>query len=185
MAPLALFDTSIVEFTRAATSFATILSVAKEHASSPDVANSYPALKLAEDMLPLSFQVGIFSNTCKRSIERLAPSKTASLPNWDAEELKTLDDLIARVDAVKKMLETVQAEDVAGVDEKIVECGLGKTETAKLEAKGYLLGYALPNVFFHLSIAYAILRKEGVPLGKRSYLNSFMEPVVVEMVKHE
>jgi len=105
------------------------------------------------------------------------------LPDWDAEELKTLDDLIARVERSQAMLQAVKPEDIEGVDDKTVECGMGPKETAIMQAKGYVLGYAIPNAFFHTSIGYAILRKEGVPLGKRTYLNSFMEPEVKELIK--
>jgi len=185
MAPITLFDISITEILRANNSLKVILQAAKEHAPSPEVANTYPALRLADDMLPLSFQVQTVANTSKRAIMRLAPHKTDSLPDWDAEELKTLDDLIARVEKSQAMLEAVKPEDVEGVDDKTVECGTGPKETAIMAAKGYVLGYAIPNAFFHNATAYAILRKEGVPLGKRHFLNSFMEPEVKEVIKKE
>ncbi|KAK1834046.1 hypothetical protein QBC39DRAFT_344986 [Podospora conica] len=185
MAPINLFDISITEAIRANASLKAVLEAAKAHAPSPDVANTYPALRLTEDMLGLDFQIKMVTNTSKRLIERLAPQKASGLPDWDADELKTLDDLIARVDRSKALLEDVKPEDVEGVDEKIIECGMGPKETAMLEAKGYVLGYAVPNLFFHLTTAYAILRKEGVPLGKRTFLNDFMGPVVKELIKKE
>lgn len=183
MAPINLFDISITEFLRANESLKAVLSAAKDHAASDDVANTYPALRLCEDMLPLTFQVQMVTNTSKRAVERLAPQK-GPFATWESDE-KTLDDLIARVDKTLDLLKTVSAEDLAGVDENVIECGMGPKETAKLEAKGYVLGYAVPNVFFHLTTAYAILRKEGVPLGKRTLLNAFMEPVVIELIKNE
>jgi hypothetical protein len=185
MAPINLFDISISEAIRANASLKAILEAAKEHAPSPDVANTYPALRLAPDMLGLDFQIKMVTNSSKRIIERLVPQKADSLPNWDADELKTLDDLIARVARAQALLEDIKPEDVEGVDEKIIECGLGPKESAMMEAKGYVLGYVAPNIFFHCSIAYAILRKEGVPLGKRVFLNAFMEPVVKEFIKKE
>lgn len=185
MAPITLFDISISEAVRANASLKAILEAAKEHASSPEVANTYPALRLIPDMLGLDFQIKMVTNTSKRIIERLVPSKAASLPNWDAEELKTLDDLIARVARAQALLEDIKPEDVEGVDEKTVECGLGPKETAMMEAKGYILGYVLPNLVFHSSVAYSILRKEGVPLGKKVFLNAYLEPVVKELVKKE
>lgn len=185
MAPITLFDIAISETIRANASLKATLEAAKEHAASPEVANTYPALRLIPDMLGLDFQIKMVTNTSKRIIERLVPSKAASLPNWDAEELKTLDDLIARVARAQALLEDIKPEDVEGVDEKIVECGLGPKETAMMEAKGYILGYCVPNLVFHSSVAYSILRKEGVPLGKRVFLNAYLEPVVKELVKKE
>lgn len=185
MAPITLFDISISEAIRTNASLKSILEAAKEHAASPDVANTYPALRLTPDMLGLDFQIKMVTNTSKRIIERLVPSKADSLPNWDAEELKTLDDLIARVARAQALLEEIKPEDVEGVDEKIIECGMGPKESAMMEVKGYILGYVLPNLVFHSTVAYSILRKEGVPLGKRVFLNAFMEPVVKELIKKE
>ena len=53
---------------------------------------------------------------------------------------------------------------------------MGKAGSMNLTAKAYVFNYALPNFFFHLQTAYAILRMKGVPLGKQDYLSAFMQP---------
>lgn len=169
MAPITLYDTSITQFTNSLNSLKTILLKAKSHGSSDSVASA----RLVDDMLPLTFQVQIVSNTIKKALERIAPQK-GPYAVWEDDE-KTLDELIARVDKTFALVETIKPEDVEGKESEVVEVKLGPRGTATAEVKGYVFGYALPNVFFHVMAAYSILRKEGVPLGKTDYLGAYLE----------
>jgi uncharacterized protein len=173
MAPVTLYDTSIPIFINACNSLKAILQKAKEHGS-----EELTSARLIDDMLPLSFQVQTVSNTIKKALERIVPKK-GPYPVWEDNE-STIDELIARVDKTLALAQTVSANDLAGQDGEVVELKLGPKGTAKAEVKGYLFGYTLPNVYFHTTAAYSILRMKGVPLGKTDYLTSFLEPNLLE-----
>ncbi|KAK3385452.1 hypothetical protein B0H63DRAFT_183149 [Podospora didyma] len=174
MASLSLYDASIKILISAHESLVHILQKASEH---PDAA-SFPATRLYEDMLPLSFQVQIASNIALKTAHRL----TAGKLSFDAfaDDEKTIDELIARADKTLALLRSVNAEDLpVGVeavnDTKSIELAMGP-KTFSLTPAGYAFGFGLPNVFFHVSTAYGILRSKGVPLGKMDFLQSFMAP---------
>jgi len=169
MAPVNLFDASITQFINSCKSLKAILQKAKAHSPTEE----YATLRLIEDMLPLSFQVQTVSNTIKKALERIVPQK-APYPVWEDKE-STLDELIARVDKTLALLETITKEDLADKDSEVVEMKLGPRGTATAEIKGYVFGYSLPNVYFHTTTTYAILRAKGVPVGKMDFLTSYLE----------
>lgn len=168
MAGLSVYDTNIVLLRRGMTTLANILKKAAEH---PDAA-SFPDAKLCEDMLPLTFQVQTASNTAKKSVSRLTGEEAEV---WEDNE-KTLDELIARCEKTVALLKAVDPKKVEGKETATVELSLGPAGTKQLSGKDYVLTYAVPNFFFHLQTAYSILRMKGVPLGKRDYLGTFMNP---------
>ena len=175
MAPVTLYDASVGLFVKSLETLSGILRKAKEH--SPSDADSFVTARLAEDMLPFSFQVQMVSNASKKTLERLVPQK-GPYPVWEDNE-KTLDELIARVDKTLALLKTIKPEDLAGKEDEVVEVKLGSQGSATVEGKGYALGYALPNMFFHLAMAYAILRSRGVPVGKMDYLAPYFSPYIL------
>ncbi|KAK1756341.1 hypothetical protein QBC47DRAFT_444761 [Echria macrotheca] len=175
MAPVTLYDASIGLFIKALESFTAILKKAKEHGGAD--ADSFAAARLYDDMLPFTFQVQMVCNTSKKALERLVPHR-GPYPTF-ADDEKTFDDCIALVGRTLDLLKTIKPEDLEGKEDAVVEVKLGRAGAATVEGKGYALGYALPNVFFHLSIAYGILRSKGVPLGKTDFLTPFFEPYVL------
>ena len=122
--------------------------------------------RLAPDMFPLVRQVQFATDTAKFAVARLAGVES---PRFDDVET-TFEELYARLDAVSAYLRTF--------DEAALEGSQGRSTTQttrtrgelKLDGRGYLLGFVLPNLFFHATTAYAILRHNGVPLGKLDYL---------------
>ncbi|KAK5659411.1 hypothetical protein OQA88_612 [Cercophora sp. LCS_1] len=172
MSPVTFYDASIGLYIKAFDALLVILKKAKTHAG--DDADSYVTAKLIDDMLPLSFQVQVVSNTSKKALERLVPQK-GPYPVWEDNE-KTFDELIARSEETLALLKKITPEDLEGKESEVVELKLGPRGTATAEAKGYAFGYALPNVFFHVMTTYTILRMKGVPVGKMDYLTSFLEP---------
>ncbi|KAK0611217.1 hypothetical protein B0T14DRAFT_540412 [Immersiella caudata] len=173
MAPVSLYDNSILTFTNSLKALKAILQKSKDHGGA-DLASA----RLIDDMLPLSFQVQTVSNTIKKALERVVPQK-GPFPVWEDNE-STIDELIARVDKTFALVQTISAEDVNGKDSDVVELKLGSRGTAKADVKGYLFGYTLPNVYFHVMAAYAILRAKGVPVGKMDYLTSYLENNLLE-----
>ena len=172
MAPIDLYDTSVGLYIKSCHSLRAILIKAKDHAG-PEGNTSLASARLYEDMLPLSFQVQLVSNLSKKATERIVPQK-APYPVWEDNET-TLDELIARVDKTLDLLQKINPADVLGKDDEVVEVGMGTRGTATAHVKGYVLGHSLPNIFFHVTAAYAILRSKGVPLGKSDYLGPYLE----------
>jgi uncharacterized protein len=121
--------------------------------------------RLIPDMLPLLRQVQIATDTAKFACARL----TATDPVPFTDDETTFEQLYARLDRCIEVLGTYRPEQFADAPSREVAF---KTRTAELKFTGadYLASYALPNLFFHTAIAYAILRVAGAPLGKTDYL---------------
>lgn len=121
--------------------------------------------RLAVDMLPLTRQVQIVSDTVKAGSARLAG---VEVPSFEDNET-SFDHLQERINKTIKFIETLKATQIDGKeDSKISYTQRGKENN--YIGQPYLLNYVLPNLFFHISIAYAILRHSGVDVGKKDYL---------------
>ena len=121
--------------------------------------------RLASDMMPLSAQVQRASDTAKLAVTRLTGETGPSF----ADQEVTFDDLRDRCSRTISYIETINAEKLEGSEAKLISFG-GGTLKGTLPGDAYLLSFALPNFFFHVTTAYDILRHLGVPLGKVDYL---------------
>ena len=124
------------------------------------------AARLAPDQFPLLKQIQGACDAAKFAAARVAGKQAPSHP----DEEKTLDEIRARLRACRDYLATFRAEDFAGAEERSVE--LPFLPGQPLSAIAYLNEMALPNFYFHVVTAYAILRHNGVDLGKRDYIGS-------------
>ncbi len=122
--------------------------------------------RLAPDMLPFRVQICIACDAAKLCASRISGIEAPKYENTE----NTLADLICRIDKTIDWLYTVPAERIDGQELKDITFTAGKGTTRTLQAEGYLKTWALPNMFFHITIAYAILRHNGVDLGKIDYL---------------
>lgn len=122
--------------------------------------------RLAPDMLPFSKQVQIACDVAKLGVARLAGIEA---PKFDDNEL-TLADLKARIQKTLDFLATVSAAQLDGSEEKSISFKPGGGAERHMQGEAYLKLWVLPNHFFHVTTAYAILRHNGVPLGKMDYL---------------
>ena len=120
--------------------------------------------RLAPDMFPLSRQVQAACDAAKFAAARLAGKEAPS----HTDDEKTLDDLRKRVAAVVAYLGGFKASDFDGADERTVS--LPRWEGKSMTASGYFIEHAMPNFFFHLTMTYALLRHNGIDVGKRDYL---------------
>lgn len=125
--------------------------------------------RLAPDQFPFLRQVQITCDTAKLSASRLTGKEAPNHPDTE----QTIEELHARVQAVVAYLNEFKASDFDGVATRQVT--QPRWEGKVMSAHDYLLEHALPNFFFHLSHCYAILRHNGVPLGKRDYLGSLSQ----------
>jgi hypothetical protein len=121
--------------------------------------------RLAPDMFPLVRQVQIASDTAKIGTSRLAQVQP---PSYEDTE-KTFPELVARARKTIEYLKTIKPEQLDGGEERVVTWKAGEN-TRSLAGQAYLLHHLLPNVFFHCTAAYAILRHNGVEIGKKDYL---------------
>jgi hypothetical protein len=166
------YEVSVPLWMRGLTALANMLTKAEAHAKEKGLdADSYVTAKLSEDMLPLSFQVQVASNTAKNSLWRMTGTKFA---DWEDNE-RTMAELQARVQKTLDLLKSIKPTDLDGRQDNEVELRMGSQGTLQLSARQYCFSYGLPNFFFHLNMAYAILRAQGVSLGKQDYLGSFFD----------
>ena len=122
--------------------------------------------RLAPDMLPFTKQVQIACDAAKNGIARLSGIQA---PKFEDNEV-TLADLKARIQKTLDYLATVPGNYLDGTEAKEITFPVGRDSTRTMSGEAYLKHWMLPNLFFHVTTAYAILRHNGVDLGKREYL---------------
>lgn len=123
--------------------------------------------RLAPDMLPFSRQVQIACDAAKNGVARLSGVEA---PRFEDNET-SFEELRARIAKTLAWLETVPADKLDGTEDKDITFPVGRDATRTMKGEAYLKHWALPNFFFHVTTAYAILRHNGVELGKADYLN--------------
>ena len=123
--------------------------------------------RLFPDMLPMKRQVQVACDTAKGAVARLAGVEVPK--HEDTEE--TFAELRARIAKTIAFIETIKPAQIDGSEEKNIHLKLGAREVDWKGAQ-YLLGYALPNFYFHVATAYNILRHNGVEIGKRDYIGN-------------
>ena len=122
--------------------------------------------RLAPDMLPFKKQVQIACDASKNGLARLSGVEA---PKFEDNE-STLAELKERIRKTLDFLDSVPRAKVEGCEDKDITFPAGRDMTRTLKGEAYLLNVALPNLFFHVTTAYAILRHNGVELGKTDYL---------------
>jgi uncharacterized protein len=130
-------------------------------------------LRLAPDMLPLASQVRIACDAAKNGAARVSGLEA---PRF-ADDEATLAELQERITKTLAWLATVPADAFDGRESQDVTFPVGKEATRTMKAGAYLRHWAIPNVFFHVTTAYALLRQAGVDLGKADFLLGEQAPV--------
>lgn len=121
--------------------------------------------RLFPDMFALTRQVQIATDFAKGCTARLAGRE---VPKWEDTE-KTFAELQARIDKAIDFVKAVPAEEIIGQEAREVSLQAGG-QTMNFVALPYLTGFVLPNFFFHATTVYAILRHNGVEVGKRDFV---------------
>jgi uncharacterized protein len=124
------------------------------------------AYRLAPDMLPFTRQVLIACDAAKLCVARLSGLEA---PKFDDDEA-TFEQLKERIARTIAWLDTVPPEKVDGSEAREITFPVGRDKTRTMKGEAYLKHWALPNFFFHVTTAYAILRHNGVEIGKADYL---------------
>jgi uncharacterized protein len=161
-----IYDTTVPVFTRMLTNLLVFLDKAEADAGARKYSTDVLVdARLAPDMIPLRGQIMIATDHVKGCVSRLAGQP---VPSWPDEE-KTIEELRARVRKALDLLATITPEALAGSETREVTL---KTRTGEVSMNGldYVNQRAMPNFFFHVTTAYAILRHNGVPLGKSDFI---------------
>jgi hypothetical protein len=165
---LTMYQATVPTCTRALNSLAAILEKAAAHAESRKID---PAVllhtRLYPDMLPLSAQIFIANDIAGGGAARLAG---VEVPTFDGRD-KTLAELIANTRRTAGFLATLKPHQFEGSEDRTVTWQT-RTSTKSMQGMPYLFSHVLPNVFFHVTTAYDILRQSGLQIGKQDYLAS-------------
>ncbi len=163
---LSMYDATIPPLKRALNNLSHILKKGEEHA---DAKKIEPAVllnaRLFPDMYPLTRQVQIATDMSKGAAARLAG---VEIPKYDDNET-TFAELQTRIAKTIAFIDTVKPAQMEGSETRDVGITVRKMEL-KFTGQSYLLKWVLPNVYFHVTTAYNILRHNGVELGKADYL---------------
>lgn len=128
--------------------------------------------RLAPDMRPLPAQFQMASDSAKYAIARLIGVEAPAMPDTETS-FAELKDRLARTVA---FIESVDHAALEGVEDREVSLRFPNGMGYRFGGKDYLTGFALPNFFFHVTTAYAILRNVGIPLGKPDFLQHLGPP---------
>ncbi len=165
---LSMYDISVPVFQARLRSLSAILAKAEADAATRkfDPQNLLTA-RLAPDMLNPTKQVQIASDHAKGAPTRLAGREAV---RFDDNET-TFAELLARLGRVQELLASFRPEEFEGSETRSVEVKAGP-RTLTFDGRAYLFDFAMPNFFFHITMAYAILRHNGVMIGKMDFLTA-------------
>ncbi|MCC8394574.1 DUF1993 domain-containing protein [Paraburkholderia sp. MMS20-SJTR3] len=165
---ISMYQASLPVLIRGLKNLQAILGKAEAHAAAKQIEPTvFTNARLAPDMLPLLRQVYIASDTAKGCAARLAGVEP---PKFDDIE-QTFDELHARIQKTIDYLKEFKPEQIDGSESRAITLKL-RPGPVEFTGLSYLLGFVLPNFFFHVTTAYDILRHNGVELGKLDYLGT-------------
>lgn len=165
---LTMYQASIPVFIRMLGNLSAILEKAAAHAETKKIDPSvFVNARLAPDMYPLSRQIQIATDMAKGCAARLAGIE---IPSY-ADTESTFPELQERIAKTVDFLQSVSAEQIDGSEERTVTLKIHGKELNFL-GQPYLLNYVLPNFYFHITTAYAILRHNGLEIGKMDFIGS-------------
>jgi hypothetical protein len=161
-----MFEAAIPPLARSLSNLVGILSKAAAHAEAKGIDPTVLLqARLYPDMFPLVRQVQIATDIARRGLARLAGVESTAMEDNEA----SFEELIGRIVTTLASLEGFLPEQLDGTETRAIELTI-RDETLHFSGQSFLLLFVLPNVYFHVTTAYAILRHNGVELGKRDFL---------------
>lgn len=163
------YELTVVQFSKALSNLSAILDKGAAYAELKkfDVAVLLNS-RLAADQFNLIRQVQIACDTAKLGVARLTGTVESAPVHADTET--TLAELKARIQSVQEYLAGFKPEDFAGTAERHIS--QPRWEGKYLTGTEFAIQHAIPNIYFHITTAYAILRHNGVDVGKKDFLGS-------------
>ena len=165
---ISMYQASVPRLVNALNNLSHVLGKAQAHIEAKKLdPKPLREFRVFPDMLHMTRQVQIASDTAKGVVARLAGIE---IPAYEDNE-QSVADLQARLAKTVAFVQSVSAAQVDGTEDKAIIVKRGDKET-HYTGMQFLLGHALPNIYFHSSMTYAILRHCGVEIGKRDYLGN-------------
>ena len=163
---LDMYQATVSPCVRALTNLSDILEKAMAYSSARKID---PAVllgsRLYPDMLPLTMQIVIAGDIARGGAARLAG---AEVPTFDGGKA-TFGELIEGIKRSVQYLETLKPEQFEGAEDRTVTWQT-RSSSKSMQGTPYLFNHVLPNVYFHVTTAYDILRHSGLEIGKQDYL---------------
>lgn len=164
---ISMYQASVPVFIRELQNLAHVLRKGEAHAQALDIIPEVLLqTRLIPDMLPLVRQVQIATDMAKNGASRLAGIE----PPRFADDETTLVQLFDRIDRAIAHLKGITQVQVDGSEDRPITLTMRNDSVLNFDGRSYLLGFVLPNLYFHVSMVYAILRQAGVALGKNDFL---------------
>lgn len=165
---LSMYQASVPRLVNALNNLSNILDKAQAHVDAKKLDDTVlTSFRLFPDMLPMARQVQIACDTAKGLVARLGG---VEIPAYEDNE-RTLAELKARIAKTIAFIQTFTPAQIDGTEDKDIVVKRGDKET-RYKGMQFLLGHAIPNLYFHVTTTYAILRHNGVEIGKRDYLGN-------------
>ena len=163
---ISMYTASVPVFVQYLTALSTVLKKAADHCAAKKIEPSVlVGARLYPDMFALARQVQIATDHAKGAAARLSGSEVPSFADTEA----TFEELEARIAKTLDYIKSFKPEQIDGSDDKDIVLKIGGKDYP-FKGADYLTHFALPNFFFHLTTAYAILRHNGVEVGKRDFI---------------
>jgi uncharacterized protein len=165
-----MYTHSVPVFKQMLNALKAVLAQSQEHATSQSIEpDALLQARLFPDMFPLVKQVQIAADFSRGITARLA-GVDAPILDGNQKSFADLDALLTQTLAFLDSVNESQFENKEGIE---IVLRPGTPKEKKLNGQSYLANYGLPQFFFHVSTAYAILRHNGVPIGKRDYMGIY------------
>jgi hypothetical protein len=165
---ISMYQASAPRFANTLKNLSAILDKAQAHCDAKKIDPlALTGARLYPDMFALARQVQVTCDTAKGALARLAG---VEIPKHEDTE-KTFEELKARIAKTVALIETFKPAQIDGTEDKDLVIKLGAREV-QWKGMQYLLGFALPNFYFHAATAYDILRHNGVELVKRDFIGN-------------
>jgi uncharacterized protein len=165
-----MYTSSVPVFKQLLTALKSNLGQAAAHAESKSIdPNAFLQARLFPDMFPLVQQVQIAADFARGVSARLSG---VDVPTFEADQksFTDLQDLLART---LSCLEGVDPAKFAGSESKEIVLRPGTPKEKRLAGQTYLINYGLPQFMFHVTTAYALLRRNGLPIGKKDFMGAY------------
>ena len=163
---ISMYQASVPVFQKSLLALKEVLAKGAAQADAKKIEGSvFLTSRLYPDMFPLTRQVQIAADFGKGPVARLAG---VEVPKYEDNET-TFAELAARIDKTLAFIGTFKPEQIDGQENRDIELTIAG-KPLLLKGQPYLLHYALPNLYFHMAMAYAILRHNGVDVGKKDFI---------------
>lgn len=164
------YNYTIATLTRGLNTLSILLKKAEEYAKENNIpVDELLNARLVEDMKPLSFQIATATNSASKALARVASIESPPQQELDT----TYEDLYKRLDRTLAELEKVDPAKIASKEGQTFKAPIGP-KVIDFTPESYSVRFLIPNFYFHVVTAYAILRAKGVPIGKMDYLSDYL-----------